>query len=195
MTEETMGDVVDALEHLRNAVKRLSVQQDEIGDARQLKINCDKGLSHVQLALNALSRPAPSEASGDVVEAVAELRLASAKLLEACQIADARENLSEEIDGSDMDRVANALEAFHPIVFTDAQVECLKAFQASAGHVLTCGGDRGDEYHRLYADENGEDMGQLEPTPRGLVCPVCDYRQTYYPAVINTLTESQTDAD
>ena len=123
-----------------------------------------------------------------LAERIEALRDASAKLLLACQIADARENLSEEIDGADMDAVASALEAFYPIVFSAEQVARLKAFQARGDvHVLTCGGERGDSAHRAYAEENGEDMGQLEPTERGLVCPVCDYRQTHYPKVIDAM--------
>lgn len=41
--------------HLRNAVKRLTVHPDEIGDAQQLRINCDKGLAHVLQAIEALT--------------------------------------------------------------------------------------------------------------------------------------------
>jgi len=129
-----------------------------------------------------------------LAELIEALREASAKLLEACQIADARENLSEEIDGADMDAVANALEAFYPTVFTVEQVAKLKAFQSRGDvHVLTCGGDRGDAAHRAYAEENREDMGQLEPTERGLICPVCDYRQTHYPKVIDAMEAHNAD--
>jgi hypothetical protein len=47
---------------------------------------------------------------------------------------------------------------------------------------LTCGGSRGDEAHRRYAEEHGDrNAGLLVATPDGWVCPVpgCGYRQAF----------------
>ena len=124
------------------------------------------------------------------------LREATKNLLDACYRADALEELHSEIDGSLLDAVSSALEDFHPIVFTNEQVAQLRQFQALPNaHRLTCAGDRGDQSHRAYAEENGEDMGQLEPTPRGLLCPVCDYRQTTFPRAILALLDTPTPTE
>ena len=48
-------------------------------------------------------------------------------------------------------------------------------------HPLTCGGNRGDDAHKSYAEEHGGDWGQLIATPDGLKCPVCDYKQSLPP--------------
>lgn len=111
-----------------------------------------------------------------------QLRTTAKALLDACYLADAHEDLTHWIDGSHMDNLANAIEATYPVVFTADEVAQLKEWQANPKvHPLTCGGNRSDEAHRYYAEENDEDMGQLIPTPRGLLCPVCDYRQTHFP--------------
>jgi len=43
----------------------------------------------------------------------------------------------------------------------------------------TCGGQRGDGAHAAHARAYGQDMGLLQATPDGWVCPVCDYRQDW----------------
>jgi hypothetical protein len=105
------------------------------------------------------------------------LEAAAKALLDACYLADAHENLSDEVDGSLMDALSDALDWRFPIIWTPEQVEALNASQAGYGHPFTCGGDRMDEAHTAYADENGEDNGKLIATKRGWVCPACDYRQ------------------
>lgn len=43
-------------------------------------------------------------------------------------------------------------------------------------HPLTCGGDRGNEAHRAYAETVGLDWGELEFFEDGSFrCPVCEY--------------------
>jgi len=64
--------------------------------------------------------------------------------------------------------------------WTQEQVDRLNAYQHSGRfHPFTCGNDRGDEAHRSYAEERGEDWGLLIATPEGWKCPVCDYRQDW----------------
>lgn len=64
--------------------------------------------------------------------------------------------------------------------WTQEQVDALNAYQRSGQyHPFTCGRDRGNAAHRAYADERGEDLGQLVATVNGWKCPVCDYRQEW----------------
>lgn len=107
------------------------------------------------------------------------LEAAARRLLKACHYADANEDLSLLIDGEMMDELDDALNWRFPVIWTAQQVAALNASQEGYGHPFTCGGERGDEAHRAYADEHGGDLGQLVATPRGWVCPVCDYRQTW----------------
>lgn len=70
--------------------------------------------------------------------------------------------------------------SFAPI-WTEAQCEKLNEFQR-AGHMhpFTCGGDRGDEAHRVHAKRHRDrDRGLLVATPFGWRCPVCKYTQTW----------------
>jgi hypothetical protein len=109
----------------------------------------------------------------------AALEAAAKALFDACNLADAREELADEVDGTLMDALSDALDWRYPVIWTQEQVEALNASQDGYGHPFTCGGDRGDEAHRAYAEESGDDFGQLIATRRGWVCPVCDYRQTW----------------
>ncbi|MGG2339446.1 hypothetical protein ACE4ZU_26370, partial [Salmonella enterica] len=44
----------------------------------------------------------------------------------------------------------------------------------------TCGGNRHDDAHKKYAEENGDrDLGVLVATENGLICPVCGYTQNW----------------
>ncbi len=43
-----------AVKHLVNAKKRVTVHPDELGNARQLQINCDKANAHIEAALTQL---------------------------------------------------------------------------------------------------------------------------------------------
>jgi hypothetical protein len=65
--------------------------------------------------------------------------------------------------------------------WTEEQVTKLNDFQKNRSyHPFTCGGDRGDEAHRIHATINGEeDWGILIATKDGWVCPVCDYKQDW----------------
>ena len=119
--------------------------------------------------------------SEEMREELHALRKALFDLHAACVLADNRENLSEEIDGSLLDAAANALELQYPVIWTAAQVDKLNAYQHGYGHPFTCGNDRSDEAHKAYAEEEDEDAGLLIATQRGWVCPVCDYRQFWAP--------------
>ena len=110
-------------------------------------------------------------------EELKALRKALADLHAACVLADNRENLSKEIDGSLLDAAAEALELQYPIIWAPEQVEKLNAYQHGYGHPFTCGNDRSDEAHKAYAEDVDEEAGLLIATQRGWVCPVCDYRQ------------------
>jgi hypothetical protein len=106
------------------------------------------------------------------------LRSALADLLNACRIADAKEDLSLDIDGELLDAAAEALDLRYPIIWTREQVALLERRQAEPmAHPYTCGGERGDKAHTAQAEEDGTDNGVLIPTRRGWICPVCDYRQ------------------
>lgn len=107
------------------------------------------------------------------------LETSARALLDACYHADANEELPLYVDGSLLDALSDALEWRHPIIWTDEQVAALNASQGSYGHPFTCGGDRMDDAHRAYAEEEGGDFGQLIATRRGWVCPVCEYRQNW----------------
>ena len=65
--------------------------------------------------------------------------------------------------------------------WTPEQVEALNKWQREGPfHPFTCGGDRGDEAHRKYAEQNNDpDFGLLVATPEGWKCPVCDYKQDW----------------
>lgn len=65
--------------------------------------------------------------------------------------------------------------------WTKDQVDALNHYQRLGDfHPFTCGGDRGDEAHRSFAQESGDrDWGLLVATPGGWICPVCDYRQDW----------------
>jgi len=109
---------------------------------------------------------------------VEALESAAKALLDACYLADANEELSDHVDGSLLDAVSEALDWRYPEIWTQEQVDALNASQQGYGHPFTCGsGNRSDEAHTAYAEESGEDKGQLIATKRGWVCPVCDYRQ------------------
>lgn len=55
-TKDSDAVLEEVERHLTNAVKRLTVHEDEIGDADQLKINCDKALAHVECAIAAIRK-------------------------------------------------------------------------------------------------------------------------------------------
>jgi hypothetical protein len=64
--------------------------------------------------------------------------------------------------------------------WTEEQVDNLNRWQRCGRvHPFTCAGDRADAAHKAYADEHGEDWGQLIATPTGWVCPVCSYTQDW----------------
>lgn len=65
-----------------------------------------------------------------------------------------------------------------PLWMFGDSVEARNALQKSGKvHPMTCGNNRGDEAHRKYAEEHGEDWGQLIATEEGWKCPVCEYTQ------------------
>lgn len=64
--------------------------------------------------------------------------------------------------------------------FTPEQVKQLNEYQKDDRfHPYTCGGNRGDQAHKVYAEKRGEDLGQLVATEEGWICPVCDYKQDW----------------
>lgn len=65
--------------------------------------------------------------------------------------------------------------------WTQEQVDALNRFQRREDfHPFTCGGDRCDDAHKKYADDNNlSAYGILQATPDGWVCPVCGYKQDW----------------
>lgn len=111
-------------------------------------------------------------------EELPALRNALRQLLEACQLADAKEDLSLDIDGTLLDAASEALELQFPIIWTAEQVAMLEERQSDPmAHPYTCGNDRADPAHVAVAEEACEEPGLLFPTRRGWRCPACDYRQ------------------
>lgn len=111
-------------------------------------------------------------------DAIEHLERAAKTLLDACLWVDANEDLPFEITGEIMGDLQDALQWRFPVIWTQEQVDALNAYQSGPGHHFTCrSGNRDDEAHSAYAEENGEDNGRLIATPRGWVCPCCDYRQ------------------
>lgn len=117
------------------------------------------------------------EALREAVARTDALHNALKVLTKACERADASEDLSYHVDGSMIDCANAALEMQHPVIWTDEQVEALKAFQECGhAHPFTCP-NRGDDLHKAQAEEDCEEPGLLYPTVRGWACPACDYRQ------------------
>lgn len=143
--------------------------------------NKDVGVPPSGSSHSAKPEPQSVSAQGASVpnaEQFAAIEKAAQALLDRCLLADAHEDLSFWVDGSHLDALREALEWRHPEIWTQEQVDALTAFQYGYGHAFTCGsGNRSDEAHTAYADEHGEDKGQLIATTRGWICPVCDYRQ------------------
>lgn len=116
-------------------------------------------------------------------EELPALRRALADLLHACRVADAKEDLSPDVDGELMDAAEDALELQYPIIWTADQVELLKRRQDEPmSHPYTCGNRSNDERSRLQheaqaAEDGDHEPGLLIPTRRGWICPACDYRQ------------------
>ena len=65
--------------------------------------------------------------------------------------------------------------------WTEEQVKNLNEYQNDdRWHPFTCGGERRDELHQVYAlIHKKHDYGILEATPEGWICPVCDYKQIW----------------
>lgn len=65
--------------------------------------------------------------------------------------------------------------------FTPEQIVALTLWQRDPSvHPFTCGRDRMDGPHRLYALAMGEhDYGILTATRNGWICPVCGYTQDW----------------
>ncbi len=62
-----------------------------------------------------------------------------------------------------------------------ATVDALNRYQRAGNfHPFTCGNERSDERHHVYARTNGDpDLGLLVATPEGWICPACDYTQKW----------------
>lgn len=69
---------------------------------------------------------------------------------------------------------------FAPI-WSSGQCDRLNDYQRNGHfHPFTCGGERGDEAHRAYAEAHDDrDYGLLTATRFGWRCPVCSYTQTW----------------
>ena len=64
--------------------------------------------------------------------------------------------------------------------WTDAQVEALNEYQTQGRfHPFTCGNDRHDAKHSLFAAEHNLEHGLLRATAEGWICPCCDYTQDW----------------
>jgi hypothetical protein len=65
--------------------------------------------------------------------------------------------------------------------WTKEQVAALDRWQRCDWvHPFTCGGERRDVAHLLYAEAAGhKDFGVLVATPDGWLCPTCNYRQNW----------------
>jgi hypothetical protein len=64
--------------------------------------------------------------------------------------------------------------------WTPEQTMALNAWQACGWvHPFTCAPDRSDAAHRAYVASEGGDLGELQATPDGWICPVCHYRQNW----------------
>jgi Lar family restriction alleviation protein len=100
------------------------------------------------------------------------LRGPVAAFWEKCIAAD---DLSEDIDGSDLDALAEAIEVGYPVIWTAEQVANLDEFQkAGRMHPFTCGTK---EKHPPLDDCGDVPDDELFATERGWKCPTCDYRQ------------------
>ena len=70
--------------------------------------------------------------------------------------------------------------------FSDDQTQALNTYQRLGQfHPYTCGGERDDVEHHLYAAaQHHHDTGMLVAIKTGLLCPVCGYLQTWAHAMI-----------
>ena len=110
----------------------------------------------------------------ELVERVKVLEEAGRALLEACYLADANEDLPEQVDGSLLDAMRDAL---WPVIWTQKQVDALNAFQAcDHAHPFTCP-NRDTREHLEWEEGGGVHPPRLEATPQGWVCNSCNYRQ------------------
>lgn len=66
-------------------------------------------------------------------------------------------------------------------MLNQTEIDNINEFQRNGRfHPLTCGGNRHDDAHKKYAEENGDcDLGLLVATENGLICPVCGYTQNW----------------